>query len=114
MKHWKIAGLVSVTVVCASAIFALDNGIYVGSNFYISGATCCPDQDTTIKHCKYVFITGVSEIPAGNGIRVTPWARKRNEDLLAGIWSEPKPAPTDVGFCRIFGTGQASSQFLTR
>jgi hypothetical protein len=120
MKHWKIAGLISVPVVCAAAIFALDNGIYVGSKFYIRGATCCPDSDEIVKHCEYFFVTGVSELPAANGTRISPGARKRNEALVAGKWPEPDPerdsvpVPPDQGFCRLFGSSQAAVEFLTR
>jgi len=80
----------------AAALFALDNGIYVGSKFYIRGATCCPDSDEIVKHCEYFFVTGVSELPAGNGLRISPGARKRNEALAAGKWPEADPERDSV------------------
>jgi hypothetical protein len=120
MKPWIIAGLISVPVVCATAIFALDNGIYVGSNFKVRGADCCPDSDELIKFCEYLFITGVSELQAGNGIRIAPGEKKRNTALMAGKWPDPDPERDaipigpDKGFCRLFGSSQAAVQFLTR
>src|ERR1700733_572115 len=113
MRHWKIAGL-SAAAVAAITVYALDSGIYVGSNFYVRGATCCPEQDEVIKYCRYLFITGTSEIPAGNGIRTIPGERKRNEAMAAGIPQGPRPEPPDQGYCRIFGSNQAGDHLLSR
>lgn len=119
MKMIWVAGSLAAVVV-GGAILALDSGIYAGSKFYIRGATCCPDSDEIVKHCEYLFVTGIAELPAANGTRISPGAKKRNEALAAGQWPEPDPArdsipvPPDQGFCRLFGSSQAAVQFLTR
>jgi len=113
MRVWPAA--IAAIAFGAAVLYALDSGVYVGPNFYVRGATCCPEQDEIVKYCRYLFVTGISEIPAGNGTRTVPGERKRNEDLAAGIKSEWQPAaPPDQGYCRIIGSGQAEVQLLTR
>ena len=52
--------------------YALDHGIYVGSAVYIAGADCCPDLDVLQKKCRYLFVTGISEINARDGLVEAP------------------------------------------
>lgn len=114
MRRWQIAAL-GLATAAAGSLYALDNGLYVGSAFYVSGTPCCPESDVVLKRCKYLFVTGVSEIPAGNGTRIVPGAKKRNDGLSTGGWVDvPKPMPEDLGFCRVFGSGQNSIGLLTR
>jgi len=77
--------------------YALDRGIYVGSKRYVSGADCCPDLDTIQKRCRYLFVTGISEINARDGQVDAPRARTDKAAQLAAL---EKP---DNGYCRLFG-----------
>jgi hypothetical protein len=52
--------MVTALFVVALAIYTLDRGIYIGTtNFTREG--------TVYKNCRYLFVTGVSEIPSRNG-----------------------------------------------
>jgi hypothetical protein len=73
-------------LVTAFAAYGVDRGIYVGSTDYLL------EEVWIIKECRYLFVTGVSEIPARGGIfEGTPLRgqRKANE--------------TDRLYCRLFG-----------
>ena len=88
-----IAGL----LILGFAAYALDRGIYVGSKRYIAGAPCCPDTDSFQKRCRYLFITGISEIDARDGVVPAPRA-KTDIDAFNAAFEKP-----ENGYCRLFG-----------
>lgn len=96
--------------VIAGAVYALDRGVYLGSEFYTVGAPCCPELDKIQKRCKYLFITGISEVPASDGERSAPGTLMRDGIEPPPGWHEPprdyvkKPLARDNGYCRIFGS----------
>jgi len=51
------------------AVYGLDHGIFIGTTLYRYGpAPCCLEMGAdTIKKCRYLFVTGVSEIEAHDG-----------------------------------------------
>jgi hypothetical protein len=54
MKRYLILAPIAVV----AAIYALNRGIFVGSINYPMGG------DVVLKKCRYLFVTGISEIPA--------------------------------------------------
>jgi hypothetical protein len=60
MKLNLVIGLLA-TIVLALALYGLDRGIYVGSSLESVG------QSGLEKHCRYLFIRGISEVPALGG-----------------------------------------------
>jgi hypothetical protein len=54
MKRYLILAPIAVI----AAIYALNRGIFIGSISYPIGA------DVVQKKCRYLFVTGVSELPA--------------------------------------------------
>jgi len=93
----KLIFLIGGLVLIGMAAYALDRGIYVGSKTYIGGADCCPDLDFLQKRCRYLFITGISEINAHDGLTQAPRARI---DLASFNAASKKP---NNGYCRLFG-----------
>lgn len=47
-------------IVPAAAVYGLDRGIYIGSTSFVNGGLF-------VKRCRYLFVTGVSEVPAHGG-----------------------------------------------
>jgi hypothetical protein len=80
------------------ASYALDRGIYIGSKRYVAGADCCPDSDTLLKRCRYLFVTDISEIDAADGEVDAPRARTDAAAFKRAL------ALPDNGYCRLFGT----------
>jgi hypothetical protein len=78
------------------AAYALDRGIYVGSVRYVMGYGFSPDYDFLQKRCRYLFITGISEIDAHDGRVDAPHARTDPAALETAL---KKP---DNGYCRLF------------
>lgn len=64
MKRYLVVAFLSVIVL---VIYGLDRGIYVGSRNVLKAAPCCPDIAEFQKRCRYLFVTGVSEIDARDG-----------------------------------------------
>jgi hypothetical protein len=62
-RYFFVAFLFAVTI----GIYGINRGVFVGSKRYVASATCCPDLDTIRKRCRYLFVTGVSEIDARDG-----------------------------------------------
>lgn len=52
------------------AVYCLDHGLFVGTNVHIWGPPpALPSEGILVaKTCRYLFITGVSEVPAQGGI----------------------------------------------
>jgi hypothetical protein len=84
--------IVAIPRMIAVAIYGLNRGIFVGSVDNVIG------EELFRKKCRYLFITGVSEIPARgsvfDGIDV-PYVRG-----MRGIHSADGP---DNLYCRVFG-----------
>jgi hypothetical protein len=93
----KLRLTIAALVILGFAAFALDRGIYVGSKLYVAGADCCPDLDYLQKRCRYLFITGISEIDAHDGTIPAPRAKTDIEAFSAAI---KKP---ENSYCRLFG-----------
>ena len=76
MKARALAIVIAI-VLFAIAVYALDRGIYVGSARYVMGyeADFPQDSDFLQKRCRYLFITGISEIDAHEGRVAAPHAR---------------------------------------
>ncbi|HLF58555.1 MAG TPA: hypothetical protein VI732_02895 [Alphaproteobacteria bacterium] len=64
-KYFAVAFLLVVVL----AIYGLDHGIFVGTTLYRAGPPpCCPEEgDLITKKCRYLFVTGISEIVAHDG-----------------------------------------------
>jgi hypothetical protein len=92
MKFWVIP----ILTLIGMAAYALDRGIYIGSERYVMGAECCPDLDYIQKRCRYFFVTGVSEIDAFDGQVPAPRARTDASAREKARWLP------DNGFCRLF------------
>lgn len=93
----KLAVLaIGTLIVFAMAAYALDRGIYVGSERYVMGIEPMPSGDFLQKRCRYLFITGISEIDAHEGRVAAPHARTDPAALETAI---KKP---DNGYCRLF------------
>lgn len=90
---WLLAALVAV----AMGAYALDRGIFVGSERYVFGAPCCPDTDSIVKRCRYLFVTGISEIAAVDGEVSAPRVTRDPEALRVAM---QKP---ENGHCPLFG-----------
>ena len=67
MKKYLVIGFL---IVVSFAVYGLDHGIYIGTTLYRYGpAPCCPKMGAdTLKKCRYLFVTGVSEILAHDGL----------------------------------------------
>ena len=83
----------------AFTAFALDHGVYVGSERYVMGADCCPNLDYVQKRCRYLFVTGVAELDAKDGQASAPGLRDA-EDISGLQEALKKP---DNGHCHLFG-----------
>ena len=79
--------------------YALDRGIYVGSerNLMGYGSDSGGNLDYIQKRCRYLFVTGVSEIDAHDGKVAAPRARS-DQTALEDALKKP-----DNGYCRLFG-----------
>ncbi|HEY1935992.1 MAG TPA: hypothetical protein VGG99_28635 [Acetobacteraceae bacterium] len=71
--------------VVAIAVYGLDHGIYIGTESFIR-------EGIIFKNCRYLFVTGVSEIPSRNG-------RDDNNPMLRG---KRLPDWPDNLYCRLF------------
>jgi hypothetical protein len=85
-----------VLAIIAMAGYAINRGVYVGSERYVSGIECCPNQDVIVKRCLYLFVTGISEISARDGVVSAPRARTERTAMESAL---KKP---DNGYCRLF------------
>lgn len=92
----KTAYIAAIVAVSALSIYCVDKGIFVGTEVYVGGAPCCPQDDYLEKHCKYLFITGISEIVADEAYTPVPRAKSDPEAVRAALG---KPVS---GFCHIF------------
>jgi hypothetical protein len=53
--------ILAVILGVALAIYGIDRGIYIGT-------TSFTNEGIIFKKCRYLFVTGVSEIPSRNGV----------------------------------------------
>ena len=92
----KICILITALFIVAFAAYGIDHGIYVGFRRYAAGADCCSDLEYIQKRCRYLFVTGISEIDAQDGRVSAPRARNSQAALETALL-EP-----DNGYCRLF------------
>ena len=52
--------IVPALIVLAGVIYGLDRGIYIGTKSFTN-------EGMLIKRCQYLFVTGISELPAHGG-----------------------------------------------
>ncbi len=52
-KHLILPAL----ILLAGAIYGLDRGIYIGTKSFVK-------EGFLVKRCRYLFVTGISEVPA--------------------------------------------------
>jgi hypothetical protein len=88
-----LGGLAAIVTIA----LALDHGIYLGSTTTTSTQAPIAGIERTITHkmCRYLFITGVAELPALGGFKDTPgYAIDENP---------PRPLPeANALHCRLF------------
>ena len=91
--------VLAAAAVLVTVAYGLDHGIFVGTKRYVLGpAPCCPSENVTlIKRCRYLFVTGVSEIDAEDG-RVSAPSPVTDAAAYRDALSKP-----ENGYCRLFG-----------
>jgi len=72
-------------LIAAFAIYGLDRGIYVGTASFTR-------DGVIFKNCRYLFVTGISEIPSRNG----------TTDSIPMLRGRRLPDWPDNLYCRIF------------
>ena len=89
--------MIGASLAIAFGVYALDRGIYIGiSDYWFGPAPCCPNEgDSVLRKCRYLFVTGISEIAAHDG-------------LTTGIGSSSRvaystPSTSPKGYCSLFG-----------
>lgn len=114
--------VVGVVLLCLS-VYGLNRGIFVGSENIIMGAPCCPNLDVIQKECRYLFVTGISAIPAKQGqmsiadllknskqklaaagfsdAEISKWANEEKQKGADNLLS--KRPDMDSGYCPLFG-----------
>jgi hypothetical protein len=97
-RWWSIPSAIVAIAVLFGAAYGLDHGVYVGSERYVMGAPCCANADVIQKRCRYLFVTGVSEINAVDGQVMAPNAMHDPNAALAGLQTP------DNGYCHLFGS----------
>jgi hypothetical protein len=86
MKPYLVTAFV---LIGALAIYGLDRGIYVGFTTTVA-------ENFLYKKCRYLFVTGITELPAHGGLGTQiPVAQ-----LVPGFQSASEP---DRLYCRFFG-----------
>ncbi len=113
----KLRLTIVALVIFGFAAYALDRGIYVGSDNFLNTAPCCPDTAYFQKRCSYLFVTGISEINAHDGrisvydvtsdLREAGFSSKEIvEDLNKNgtpIQIAERLSRLGNGYCRLFG-----------
>lgn len=68
MKKYVVG--ISILCLLLAAVYGIDHGVFVGTNVHIWGPPpALPEEgNLVVKTCRYLFITGVTEIPAHDGI----------------------------------------------
>jgi hypothetical protein len=85
--------IVAIPVAIAVAIYGLNRGIFVGSVDYVIG------EKLFQKKCRYLFVTGVSEIPArGSVFDAIPAPEAQG---FRGMYTTDRRS--DNLYCRVFG-----------
>jgi len=90
--------LIGGLVLIAFGIYALDRGIYVGtSDYWFDPAPCCPDEGRSVlRKCRYLFVTGIAEITAHDGLTTGIGSR-----YGSSAYATPNTGPR--GYCSLFG-----------
>lgn len=115
MKRYLVV-LIPLCVV-ALITYGLDRGIYVGSFDALYSAPCCPDTAYFQKRCRYLFVTGISEIDAHDGrtsvYNVTSDLKEAgfsSKEIVEDFIKNGIPprinerlSSLDNGYCRLFG-----------
>jgi hypothetical protein len=67
---WALMSFLLLLLSAGAGSYALDHGIYVGTTLYRWGpAPCCPEMGAdVVKRCRYLFVTGISETTAQDGL----------------------------------------------
>src|ERR1044071_8212103 len=60
-RHMRIGAVIAVALVLAVIAFALDHGVYVGSERVVMGAPCCAELDYIQRRYKFLFVTRSEE-----------------------------------------------------
>jgi len=84
-----ITVIIAIASVVGSIVYGLDRGIYVGSTSTVAG-------NFLYKKCRYLFVTGITELPAHGGLG----AQIPVAQLVPGFQSASEP---DRLYCRFFG-----------
>jgi hypothetical protein len=97
MNYIRAAGIAAI-VIAGGAIYSLDHGLYVGTALYAQRpAPCCPEEPTILtRQCKYLFVTGIAEIPANDG------RTKITEAEFAASRMLGEEHPPAKGYCTLF------------
>lgn len=84
----RIAMVLSAVAAIFSIVYALDRGVFIGS------VTNAEDDGFYVhKTCRYLFATGIAELPARGGIK----------DLPGTAFVQPYPPSASSLHCRFFG-----------
>ena len=87
MKRYFV---IAFLVLIALAIYGLDRGVYIGSSSYTWLDTRPEGGGLVFKKCRYLFVTGISELPAhGSSVPSMPGVQQLKEP--------------DKLYCRFFG-----------
>ena len=92
MGQWVTRAGIAGVVVTACLLFALDRGVYVGSDRVILGGSCC-DSGFLQKRCRYLFVTGIFTVPAPEGqTPLAPLVENVRQRLKAGGFTDAEIA----------------------
>jgi hypothetical protein len=74
----------ALLIALGAAVYGLDRGIYVGSSSFVVG-------EWIVKHCRYLFFTGISTKPA----------RVLTLDFLTSPPGGSPPEQADAAYCPV-------------
>ena len=60
LRYGRVSLIIAFVSLLVGVVYWLDRGIYLGSTSYVV-------QGILYKNCKYLFVTGISELPAHGG-----------------------------------------------
>jgi hypothetical protein len=84
-RYVLVSVIIAIVSAFASILYGLDRGIYIGSTSFVDGGLL-------YKKCKYLFVTGISELPSHGGPLETGIA-------FRGV--QPTKEPDNL-YCRLF------------
>ena len=89
--------VLALLAICFAAAYALDRGVYIGSERRVLSYPHDPNGVLIMTRCRYLFVTGISEIDASGQVPlVTPSPSVDRKGFLA-VAGEP-----DNSYCRLF------------